>query len=125
MVNRAIAAVLLLASCAPAGTDHNTCGIWLTQRPDDPNKDSLTQKEAATACVERWSARLAHGTDPARDIATAVVRTCNQEIERALTGHITHYDDLAPLTPATQAYWEGRAMFVAMQVRAKNCYPDA
>lgn len=81
--------------------------------------------QAARACVERWAARLARGSDALNLIADTVVAACHQEIERLEDGGIVSYDQVKPLEPQVRAYWHGHAMFIGAQVRAADCYPDA
>jgi len=107
------------------GDQDKVCGSSLTLFPQEIPAAPENYGQAARACVERWSARLARGSDPLNIIADAVVATCHQEIERLVDGKIVSYDRIKALNPEVRAYWHGHAMFIGAQVRAANCYRDA
>lgn len=114
-----------LAACGARPAPSKVCGSSIAERPANPQLNDDTRLQAAVACVERWSARLAQADDSADVIAEAVIATCHQEIERFETGAIRQYGKIGGLDQETCAYWRGKAMFVALQVKAADCYPDA
>lgn len=121
---------LLTIAMALAGCNQNessACGR-ITQYLDKPPKgyeDNLTQ---ARACVEQWSARLGRGSDPARDIAQAVIGTCIGSIMAYHRSYNAKFGDKADpnvFDENDKREWLNSSMFVVMQVRAGDCYKAA
>lgn len=126
MKRRAAAALLslALASCENAG-DPRICGSLAMQFPAGMMpKTSDDQMQVAFSCVERWAARLARGPDPAVIVARAAVFTCANAIaylvEMGRKDRIVERADYADLS-----WWRDHALFIVVQTRAGDCYPDA
>jgi hypothetical protein len=82
------------------------------------------QRQVVFSCVERWAARLAHSEgDSATEVAGAAVAACEDAI--ALLDQKSRQEEEGARLEARPGFWNRRALFIAVQTRAGNCYPDA
>lgn len=121
-----IFAALALVGCADSG-DPSVCGSLPARLPYPP-KTTDDQKQVTYSCMERWAARLARGTDSADEVSKAAFAACREALVYYRSylikdGVITETGPMP--TEATDEFWLGRTMFIAVQTRAGNCYPDA
>lgn len=112
--------VLLLAGCNQP--DPRICGSGLASKSVGiaGAQNTLEQYGVALGCVEHWSARLATGKDTASEVAAATLGACAEafDYEAKLAAEEN-------VEPTIREFWYGRALFIAVQTRAGNCYPDA
>lgn len=90
---------------------------WVIKTSDD-------QLQTTMSCVERWAARLAKGPDPAASVARAAVGACDGAIASLVVMGAKDRIHDAPHY-ADREWWRDHALFIAVQTRAGNCYPDA
>ena len=96
------------------------------QLPYESPKDVADQRQVVASCVERWAARLAAAPDSASDVANGVVTgACGTAIEYLQRMEESENPDGVSPLDAKRAYYYGRALFITIQTRAGNCYPDA
>jgi hypothetical protein len=94
--------------------------------PGDVPRTADDQMQATASCVERWAARLAASPDPAPDVAEAVVTgACGVAIASLQEMSEQESPEEGGSGNISVAYWRGRALFITVQTRAGNCYPDA
>jgi hypothetical protein len=123
MRNLSLSMLLVLSGCDQA--DDSVCGSLPVNFPaGEVPKTVNDQVQVASACVERWAARLARSKqDSAETVANAAVAGCAKAID--------YIDEIVPnamdASPPDHDYteWRQRALFVAVQTRAGRCYPDA
>lgn len=120
-----LAAALSLALGGCDKSDPRICGSLAMQPPPGyPSKTSSDQLQVAMSCVERWSARLATGPDPAPHVARAAVNACGGAIDHLVQlGREDHIEDDPDFSD--RQWWRDHALFIAVQTRAGDCYPDA
>ncbi len=123
LTTAAVALSLLLAGCDKS--DPRICGSlamkWPVGMPVSTTED---QVQVTFACVERWAARFAKGPDSPYAVARAAVAACDGAIEQ-LTEMAKKPGSVDYTDYQDKAWWRDRAMFIAVQTRAGNCYPDA
>lgn len=119
-----LSVIVLLAACGKDGNP-NVCGIGLPMAFPAGRvvKTSDDQLQVTSYCVERWAARLAKGQNNAETAARAAIAGCHDAIERLAS--MTQRDHIAGEWFSADGYWHRRALFVAAQTRAGNCYPNA
>lgn len=88
-------------------------------------KNATDQQQVTAYCVERWAARLAKASDPASQVADAVVGTCREGIRFLEDLRKKENPDWEMNQVEAEAYWRSRALFIALQVHAADCYADA
>lgn len=86
-------------------------------------KTSDDQLQVTAYCVEHWAARLAKGPDNVDAVVRASIAGCYDAIERLQV--MTARDHIAGEWYSDIAHWQRRALFIAVQTRAGNCYNDA
>lgn len=86
-------------------------------------KTSDDQLQVTAYCVEHWAARLAKGPDNVDAVVRASIAGCYDAIERLQV--MTTRDHIAGEWYSDIAHWQRRALFIAVQTRAGNCYNDA
>lgn len=115
----------LFTSACGQGNDTDICGMGPTAWPDPTATGVSGNTQAAYACVEQWSMRLAKASDGAAVVADAVLAECQQELESESKGVIQSWGKVVPLDPQVREYWRGKALFHIVQTRAGNCsYPE-
>lgn len=112
---------------AASNAPNNTAPAPSAAAPADPSV-------ALDDCLHRWGYALAHSTDEASAVATAVSAACGSSLSRwnqaALTGGLSPGDQSAPslitgqpTTPFNEHFQfaQGRALFYVVQARAGRC----
>ena len=121
----ALIGIALLTACQ--GPDNSICGIGLAVTPSittEP-KDFLYRRQVAYACVEKWSARLSRGNESVPVVAEAAISACEDDINFAQQERAKALKIALEPTEDYLRFWKRRATFIAVQVRAGNCYQDA
>ena len=116
-----IIAGLLLCGCDRPNS--RICGSSLAMKLPHDAKTADDQRQVTFWCVERWAARLAAAPDSAEKVADAAFAACEDAVTmyeqkvRSEGGEIR--------AEQMQGFWRRRALFIVVQTRAGNCYPDA
>ncbi len=101
----------------------NVCGTLPKMLPGVVAKSADDQRQVLYSCMERWAARLAASPDPAPTVARATIAACDEA--RLYYADWLERDQTPPDKATTREYWTERAIFIAVQTRAGNCYKDA
>lgn len=131
-----VGAVFALTGCDRLHNER-ICSTVIPLSPSSSNlPDSLRKEETAKNCVHKWAYRLARSTDPADDVAEAVMGACWDTVfpwayarydaarSRGFAGEVTVSTRTGREIPyGEDAYEELRALalFHVVQARAGHC----
>lgn len=117
---------VLVSSCDQS--DSRICGSSLAARfpAGAIVKTADDQMQVTASCVERWAARLALAPDPADHVVQAVLGGgCGEAISYLESMKAKEQPGSEMTSEQAAEYWRQRAIFIVVQTRAGNCYPDA
>lgn len=117
-IGTALMLLATLAGCEGKGDDRICGSLAMALPPGLLAADNRLQ--VATACVERWGARLSFSKDSARDIADAAIGACDDAIDY-LEADQAKQDERPQDIEAARTRWRRKAMFRAIQWRAGEC----
>ena len=119
------AATVMIAVAGCNKPDPRICSSLAMQVLPGQSLDStLSRLQVTESCVERWAARLATGPDSVTEVATGAIGACDKTFYHLRRQQIKEYGATEPLGEMRE-FWQRRAKFVALQVRAGNCHPEA
>ena len=130
-----LGASIVLAGCGSGNGDICTAPVTLEKamaaigQPYQANvgvteaaQRSMRYADFATACVHRWSYRLAKSPDSATTVADAVVAGCDVPLRNWSVARSEAFTDYRTNAyEATQAELRNLALFHVVQARAGNC----
>lgn len=118
-----VLAWLALSVGACQQSDPSVCGSLPMKFPNGAPQSADDQRQVLYSCMERWAARLARSDDAAPYVARAAVAACDDA--RQYYANWLVRENTPPDEATKREFWIERTMFIAVQTRAGNCYPDA